>query len=422
MRILFISAFYPPHIVGGWEQLVHDINHRLQDRGHVTRVLTSVHGVDAPHDSGDVARLLTLESDLYHYQPRHFWGRKDRLQRNLQITRQTIQDFQPDIIFVHVMWNLNRGIAWVAEQMCPGRVVYYIANNWPYALDPHTAYLRSPARNRWRSTLKQVATFVPLKIVQRDNQAFPLKFEHVLCVSQAMKDDLARNAGIAIENMHVVYNGVETDLFTPRPSRFVKPRNPMQLSLLYAGSLVSHKGVHTAIEAIDILKQQAALGTITLTIVGSGHPDYEASLRRFVDTARLHDHVKFRGRIPREEMPALLQHYDVLIFPSTWEEPLARTMQEAMAAGLVVVGTLTGGSGELLVENETGLTFAAGDAAMLAQRIVQLYENPELLPYLAQNGRTRVLEQFSLDRMIDEIESYFSQVIPAKSAVHGIGV
>jgi glycosyltransferase involved in cell wall biosynthesis len=117
------------------------------------------------------------------------------------------------------------------------------------------------------------------------------------------------------------------------------------------------------------------------------------------------------GRLPREEIPALLQKHDVLIFPSTWEEPLARMMQEAMAAGLVVVGTLTGGSGELLVEDETGLTFEAGNAGMLARRIEQLLENPELIPSLARNGRAKVIEQFEIERMIKEIETYFDAII-----------
>jgi hypothetical protein len=57
MRILFISTFYPPHIVGGWEQLVQEINERLQDRGHITHVLTSQHGVGHPLQEPGVDRF-----------------------------------------------------------------------------------------------------------------------------------------------------------------------------------------------------------------------------------------------------------------------------------------------------------------------------------------------------------------------------
>ena len=411
MRILFISAFYPPYVIGGWEQLVQDINIRLQARGHITHVLTSTHGI-APELGGaggreeGIDRLLTLESDLYHYNPRHFLSHKRRLRKNLTHTEETIKAFQPDVIFIHVMWNLTRGVAWLAEQLMPGRVVYYVANNWPHALDPHTAYWKDPAQKQPLKVLKQLLAPIPLKIIERENNSFALKFQHVLCVSQAVKNDLANNAGIPKANMHVVYNGVETDLFVPRYSNGLSTKQG--LSLLYAGSLVSHKGVHTAIEAMAILAEKSHLDQITLTIVGSGHPDYEARLRNLVKEAHpiLKERVHFLGRVPRKEMPDLLQKFDVLLFPSIWEEPLARMTQEAMASGLLVVGTLTGGTGELLVEGETGLTFEPEDAKSLARRIEQLRAEPELVAKLVQNAREKVVRQFDIRRMIDEIESY----------------
>ena len=409
MRILFISAFYPPHVVGGWEQLTQDINRRLQERGHITHVLTSTYGVETPTKEENIDRLLTLQSNIYHYEPRQFLGHKHRLKQDLAHTQKVIERFQPDVIFVHVMWNLSRGIAWLAEQLCPSQVVYYIANNWPHATDPHTAYWSDRAKNPVMNLAKQILAPIPLKIIKNENHNFSLSFEHVLCVSQAVKNDLATQANIPLQNMRVVYNGVETELFVP-PSGWPRHRHHTSLSLLYAGSLNAHKGVHTAIQSLVILKQKYNCQDIHLTVVGSGHVDYEASLRQLVKAEGLEDQVHFPGRVPREEMPALLQKFDVLVFPSIWEEPLARMMQEAMAAGLVVVGTLTGGSGELLVEGETGLTFKPEDAAGLAHQIQTLAQNRDLFARLAQQGRQAVLERFDLNRMIDEIEAYLGQV------------
>jgi glycosyltransferase involved in cell wall biosynthesis len=411
MRILFISAFYPPHVVGGWEQLVRDINVRLQARGHLTHVLTSTHGVVGPQYEPGVSRLLHMEANLHHYRPLDFLGHKRRLAENLAHVRRAIADFQPDVVFVHGMFNLSRGIAWQAEQLCPGRVVYYVANDWPHAPDPHTAYWTDPARWGLQNMLKRLLAPLPLRMIARENRRFALKFERVLCVSQAVKVDLAANAGIPSQNLQVVYNGVETDLFTP-------PAHPHLngLSLLYAGSLVTHKGVHTAIEAMARLALSGQIKGITLSIVGSGHPDYEAHLSALVEQTGLQPHVHFLGRVPREEMPALLQKFNVLVFPSIWEEPLSRMMQEGMAAGLVVVGTLTGGSGELLVEGQTGLTFPPGNADVLAQRLTELQHNPALLARLAQHGRADVLARFGLTRMIDEIETSLVGVVSPQPA------
>jgi glycogen(starch) synthase len=93
-----------------------------------------------------------------------------------------------------------------------------------------------------------------------------------------------------------------------------------------------------------------------------------------------------------------------LIFPSEWPEPLARMTQEAMSSGAVVIGTTTGGTGEILEDGVTGLVFAPGDAAGLAARIRQLRSDPALFARLASAARQRVEEQFRFDRMVDQVE------------------
>jgi glycosyltransferase involved in cell wall biosynthesis len=212
--------------------------------------------------------------------------------------------------------------------------------------------------------------------------------------------------------MRVVYNGVETDRFLPsKETRGVGLQRGLNgLSLLYAGSLVPHKGVHTAIEAMALLAHKPGLEKVQLTIVGSGHPDYEHRLRTLVKQAGLEDRVQFWPRVSREEMPELLQKFDGLVFPSIWDEPLARMMQEAMAAGLVVIGTPTGGTPEILQHGETGLTFQPGDAEGLAEQIDRLGQDPSLRMTLSENARRLVLDKFDLRRMIDEIEAYLELV------------
>ena len=207
--------------------------------------------------------------------------------------------------------------------------------------------------------------------------------------------------------MSVLHNGVETDLFKPADDR-TENKN---LELLYAASIVSHKGVHTILEALDYLDQKSQLDGMHLTVIGGGHPDYEARLERYVKEHNLIEVVKFVGRVPRAEMAKRLKQFDVLVFPSIWEEPLSRMMQEGMSAGLTVVGTLTGGSGELLVEGETGLTFEKENHQQLAERLLELQANSELRKRLAQNGRDEVVKRFSMERMIDEIEEQLERIM-----------
>jgi glycosyltransferase involved in cell wall biosynthesis len=176
--------------------------------------------------------------------------------------------------------------------------------------------------------------------------------------------------------------------------------------LLYAGQLVRHKGVHTAIEAMARLVSVWKIEQIHLTLVGSGHPGYEAFLRGLVAQAGLQDYVTFLKPVSKDKIPGLFQQSDVLVFPSIYEEPLARVTQEAMASGLLVIGTTTGGTRELLKHDETGLTFEPEDAEGLAQQVARLIAEPELSRRLAQAGRQRVRARFTLDRMVTEIEAY----------------
>jgi glycosyltransferase involved in cell wall biosynthesis len=185
-------------------------------------------------------------------------------------------------------------------------------------------------------------------------------------------------------------------------------QNP--LKFLYAGQIVQHKGVHTTIEAAAKLLKEFKVNQFHLTVVGSGHPEYESYLRSLVDHNKLQDHVTFNGPVPKDDIPSLLRQSDILLFPSVYEEPFARMTQEAMLAGLVVVGTTTGGTKEILFEGKTGLTFFKEDDDQLARQLYRIIENRDLCRRLSQAGRKTVLENFTLEIMIDKIESYLQEV------------
>lgn len=407
VRILFISAFYPPHVVGGWEQLIEDVNDHLQKRGHVTCVLTSRYGLDRPSEDGNVQRTLFLESDLQHYRPLSVLTQHKRLDWNLNQTKNTIQEFQPDVVFIQIMWNLSRGVPWMAEHLMTEKIVYYMPSIWAYAPDTRERYWQEPANNAVKQLGKRFIAPISLKAIRREHDRFRLEFRHILCVSEASRAGIAKELGRDVNTLRIVNNGVELDRFYPRPD-VVRPRtNP---AILFAGTIDHHKGVHTAIEAMAILRKHQMDDRPSLTIVGSGHGEYEEGLRNLVKSEGLEESVTFYGRVPRSEMPSLMRQFDILVLPSIWDEPLSRVMQEAMACGLLVIGTNTGGTGEILVDGETGLVFSPGDAAGLAECLMRVMVNREMGTRLAIAGRQRIVEHFSLERMVSEVEDYLCRV------------
>jgi glycogen(starch) synthase len=403
MRILFLSNFFPPARPGGYTQWCHEVAERLAERGHTIGVLTSHHEREkAPAGEQNIYRLLHLEGDLDYYQPLHFFTRwKKQHRENLAFLEHTVKDFAPDLVFVWGMWALSKALPALAEQLLPGRVVYYLSDYWPSALDMHTTYWQSPVRRGPMQGPKRVLSKVAMSMLAKEGQP-DLKLEQVICVSGRVRDLLVE-AGLPIQHAHIIYGGTDIERF---PSVRKRDYRSGHLKLLYAGQLVPHKGVHTAIEAMARLVNQRGINQVRLTLVGSGHPDYEAFLRDLVGRERLHEFVTFHEPVSKDKMPAILQQFDVLIFPSIYEEPLARITQEAMASGLVVVGTTTGGTKEILRDGETGFTFAPEDADGLAEQVIRLISDPDLCCRLAQAGRQTVLENFTLDKMAQEIEAY----------------
>jgi len=403
MRILFLSNFFPPARPGGYTQWCHEVAERLAERGHNVGVLTSRYEQEkAPVGEQNIYRLFHLEGDLDYYQPIHFFTQwKKQHRENLVCLENTVRDFAPDLIFVWGMWSLSKALPALAERLLPGRVVYYLSDYWPVALDMHTTYWQLPAR-RWPiQLLKRVLSKIAMSMVAKESQP-DLKLEKVICVSNRVRDLLVE-AGLPIEHACIIHGGTDIERFLDVRKRDYRSR---PLKLLYAGQLVQHKGVHTAIEAMAKLVEELRTGQIHLTLVGSGHPDYEAVLRELVDTSGLSDYITFHGPVSKDEMPALLQQFDILIFPSIYEEPLARMTQEAMVSGLVVIGTTTGGTKEILMDGETGFTFAPEDADGLAKQVTRLILDPDLCYRVAEAGRQTVLENFTLDKMVQEIEVY----------------
>ncbi|MCA9926162.1 MAG: glycosyltransferase family 4 protein, partial [Anaerolineales bacterium] len=121
--------------------------------------------------------------------------------------------------------------------------------------------------------------------------------------------------------------------------------------------------------------------------------------------------VEFRQPVPREQMPDILSAHDIVILSSEYDEPLARAMQEGMAMGALMIGTTTGGSGELLVHNETGLVFEAGNPQSLADQFECVLDYPDQVVQLAEAGYQAILEHFNIDRMVLEVESYLRNIL-----------
>lgn len=414
MRVLFLSNLYPPATNGGFEQWCQEIADGLHRRGHDVAVLTSQFGLERiPNNEPEwVHRQLYMEMEFASFLInglRFFTSREAREVHNQECLRQLISDFKPDLCFVWGMWNLSWSLPALAELLLPGRVVYYMADYWPALPSQHQLYWQSPAKN-WvtrvpKSLLRPVAQY----LLEQENRP-TLTFRRALFPSRYLQEEYTKQ-GIIIQASRVIYGAIDTRPFVQENgSERVRSKNH-RLDLLYAGRLAPEKGIPTAIKAIQILVSQREIQDVHLSIAGSGERGYVNYVHELVQREGLEDYVSFLGPVAKEAMPGLYRQFDAFLFTSTWQEPFGRVLVEALASGVAVIGTMTGGATEIMVEGENALTFSPEDSAGLADQIQKLYENPGLISQLAENGRELAISKFDIARMIAEIDEFLQTVV-----------
>jgi glycosyltransferase involved in cell wall biosynthesis len=412
MKCLFLTNFYPPAIRGGYELWCQEVAEGLENRGHEVVVLTSRHGrnrIKQPEPAW-IRRELYLEMELASLRNgvQFFTSRKARENENLIRFRQLAERFQPDIIMIWGMWNLPRSLPALAEEILPDRVVYYIGDYWPTLPSQFEYYWQSPARHWLTAMPKNILGKFALRALNREIHP-PLRFSHVLFPSAFMREEFRRR-GIEPQKAKIIYGAVDTSLYTSANGSS-RIRQGGTISLLYAGRLTQDKGVHTAIQALSRLVHRFGQDQIKLTIVGTGENKYVSYLNRLALQDNVAQFVTFLGAQPKEAMPEIYRRADVLLFTSIWPEPFGRVLIEAMASGLIIVGTATGGAKEVLVNNENALVFPPGDSRGLAYQIIRLTHDSRLRDYLVDNSKRIAVEKFHIRRMILEIENYIQEVI-----------
>jgi glycogen synthase len=407
MRIMCITNYYPPYEVGGYEQLCRDVIERLTNRGYTVAVLTSDRG-NGEGVGADDSRIFRQLRIMPRYSARlspavqFFLTRRRNEAYNRCVCRRVIQTFRPDIVFIWNLEGLPYELALDAESWPGTAVVYWLAHYSPAQPDAYWRYwTRSPGQHTFLGAPKELLARVALAQLRREGKPVRPLMRHVAVVSEWMRRK-GLDENTLPTHTEVIYNGVETDVFYRRvPS----PDTPPPTTLLLAGRLSADKGVHIAIEAMGLLARNHSRHDFKLIIAGSGPVDYLGYLRRLVKDYGINSLISFTGWLPRDQIPALMHKSEILLLTSIYPEGFSRVVLEGMAAGLAVIATLTGGTDELLRDGCNALTCEVENSRDLAHQINRLLTDPDLRYRLASRGQEMVLEQYSLDHMVEQIES-----------------
>ena len=235
-------------------------------------------------------------------------------------------------------------------------------------------------------------------------------------------DDLRRyhatQSWLPASRFRVLYNGVDTEKFTPNSLSAVHVRTELGIPdgrflIGSVGRLVAIKDHKTLLRAAETLLLQGL--DVHILLVGAG-PELP-NLQKYVANSRsLAGRVTFSGATDR--VSELLNAMDTFVLPSICEG-MSNTILEAMACGVPVIVSLTGGNPELVEEGRSGYLFPPGNVENLSGLLRRLTESSGTRHEFGAAGRRRAVEHFSLAGMMQRYQKIYTELAPRNGVSEG---
>jgi len=151
-----------------------------------------------------------------------------------------------------------------------------------------------------------------------------------------------------------------------------------------------------------------------LIIVGDGN--YRSSLERLCKSKELTSHIVFTGMVDFAQLPEYFRLCSLFVNSTVQQNGYDLTMVEAMACEKVVVSSNIGSTPTLIEDTVDGILFPIADVQALAERVIQLLNDPDRRKAIGKRARQKVMDHFTLDRMIDKTIEVYQTLIDKKVA------
>ena len=232
----------------------------------------------------------------------------------------------------------------------------------------------------------------------------------IIAVSDSVKEDLVERTGLPEELITVIHSGVDRVASSGQFDVFQSGRTPVVGT---AGPLEAVKGFPFFLGAAA---RVLALGREVEFVVAGAGPE-ESNLRRLAKELGINDHVTFVPNLP--DFDNALAAMDIFVLPSL-QQGIGTIMLEAMALGRPVIATKVGGVYCAVRDNETGLLVPPSNSETLAERIVELLDNPARARAIGHAARETVEREFNVERMVEQTAALYREVLePDAAAIHG---
>jgi len=403
MRVLVANTLFPPHVVGGAELSVRWLVEALDAHGLTVDVLSLAPGGPVRMPVGQRSRvwfeplnplgnlLLNPDRTLAQKAGWHLAGEFDpRIGARMGRLLDTIR---PDLVASNNLTGMSTRL-WAEARRRGIPVVHTLR-------DYYLLCLRGTMYRDGRSCASQCAG---CRAGTLNRRVATRHVDAVVGISRFILDHHLKAGCFARAPLQrVIPIPYEAPEGPPRP---VAPAGePLRLGFI--GRLHRTKGLNRLVEALPHLPARGW----TLSIAGRGDPEIVAWLAQ----ATASYPVSLRGWVPAD---TFFREIDVLVAPATWQEPLGRTLAEALCHGVPVVASAVGGQTETVTDGVNGLLYPARNSAALAERLTRLIEDRALLSGLAARS-TGVRERFAPDRVAGAYVALFHTLLATRQPARG---
>ena len=388
MRLLLITNIYPPQELGGYGRCMADFCWGLQLRGHQLQVICNdasyLGNSSAIGPSGEpVARELLLKGDYcngVHLMQNAIEQNAVDKHNQIIIQRWLKKENWDGILLGNIDLLGVNFLHWLLKQK--SQVLHHIG----FVSSPYSVEQQPNADNY-----------------------------HLLAASNSVKTRLIKD-GIRANDASIVYPGARTDLFGPQAIGRRLPKLPCRttgqpLHLCFAGLLMESKAPHTLLEAIAHLHQQGY--PICASLAGAPfQKSYIEKMHSFCVDNKINNHVTFYKQLTRDQLARFFRLHHAAVFPSIHPEAFGIVAVEAMASGLALLSSGTGGASEVFEDNKSGLKFEPGNAHSLVTQTKRLFDESELLKSLQDDAIERARKLFDVQRSAQQIEKIITELNP----------
>lgn len=233
-------------------------------------------------------------------------------------------------------------------------------------------------------------------------------------VCQIGLERYVRIGAVPRHKIRYIPNGVDTDIFKPDLKARIEWREKLSVEdhfvWLAVGRFDPQKDYPNMLHAFPHVLRESAKTVLLIAGDGPLRPEME----KLACELRVEKHVRFLGIC--RDVPQLMNAADAFVMSSAWEG-MANVLLEASASGLPIVATNVGGNGEIVVDGETGFLVPPKDPEALAQTMLRLMNLPEgERRRIGEKGRRHVEQNFALDRVVDQWEALYKELLDQKGA------